>query len=111
MQKRRRIFVGNKATLLSVILIVVMSFFARLYMPVRSTGEPGHAITYLDHGYTYAETIKSSPFKFVRGREGSEEGFTVLLMRKDKKDKIPEEVYIYIGHKEYLKYILTIDTN
>ncbi|SHJ31558.1 hypothetical protein [Lutispora thermophila] len=110
MKKRRIVFGGNKATLMSIILILGMSFFAKLYMPAKNIDKPGYTITYLGHEYTYAETVKSSPYKFVKPKNGSEEGFTVLLMRKDKRDQIPEEIYVYVGSRHYLKYILTIDT-
>ncbi|NLM44497.1 MAG: hypothetical protein GX201_10875 [Clostridiales bacterium] len=101
---------GNRFTLISIIMILGMILLARITMPPRNDLVPTERIVYLDNPYIYKETISDSPFKFIRGKEGSQEGFKVLLMRKDRKASVPEEVYIYIGNKKYMKYLLAIDT-
>ncbi|MEA4961692.1 hypothetical protein SDC9_67702 [bioreactor metagenome] len=101
---RRNIFLGNRVTILAIILILAMSFFLKLTVPLDSIKTPPEKIKYISHEYIYEETIKASPFKFARGKQGSEEGFRVLIMRKDKRTEVPVEVYIYNGGGEYLKY-------
>ncbi|HHY77029.1 MAG TPA: hypothetical protein GX498_00800 [Clostridiales bacterium] len=105
---------GSRFTFISIILIIVMSLFVRVIVPSNapsnSDSVPSERIVYLDNQYVYKETLSASPIKFVRGMEGSKEGFRVLLMRKDRKKSVPEEIYIYIGNKRYMKYVLDIDT-
>jgi len=96
---------GNKITVFALIIIIFMGSYARLNMPMSNTGKPTNRITYSEHEYIYAETVKAAPIKFIKARKGSDEGFRLLIMRKDKGRDIPEEVYIYTGNREYLKYI------
>lgn len=98
---------GNKITIFAIIIIIMMGFYAKLNMPMSNIGKYANKITYLDHEYVYTETIKASPLRFIKGERGSDEGFRVLIMRKDKRSEVPEEVYIYIGNREYLKYIIS----
>ena len=83
-----------------------MGFYAKLNMPVSDTGKLTNRITYFDHEYIYVETIKASPVKFTKAKEGSDEGFRLLIMREDKRKELPENVYIYTGNREYLKYVI-----
>lgn len=105
---KRGIFLGNRVTVLAIILILAISFFMKITVPVDSIKTPSNKIKYISHEYMYKETIKASPFKFTRGSQGSEEGYRVLIMRKDKRLEVPMEVYIYKGGGEYLKYEIVL---
>lgn len=105
---KKGIFLGNKVTVMSIIIILAMSFFVKaIIVPIDRIKTPSKSINYISQEYIYKETIKASPLKFMRGRQGSAEGFRVLVMRKDKKTEVPKEVYIYNGGGEYLKYQIT----
>jgi hypothetical protein len=63
-------------------------------------------IHYKGAGYQYEDTVRKSPTGFVRKKGVCDEGFIILVQRKDKKDKIPEEAYIYEGFFKYREYRL-----
>lgn len=102
----KRIFRGNNLTVVAIILILAVSIPIRSSIPTGGIKNPPERIKYIKHEYEYRETIDSSPIKFLRGKRGSDEGFRVLIMRKDKRAEVPDEVYIYKGGGEYLKYII-----
>lgn len=104
---KRGIFLGNKVTVMGIIIILAMSFFVKSIVPIDNIKTPSKSINYISQEYIYKETIKASPLKFMRGRQGSAEGFRVLILRKDKKTEVPKEVYIYNSGGEYLKYQIT----
>lgn len=98
------IFLGNKATIIGIIIIIFMAFLSKSIVPEDNRVIP-EKIVFLGHEYFYEETIKASSFSFFKAKEGSKEGFRILIGRKDKKAEIPEQVYIYLGKRVYLKYI------
>lgn len=102
-KKRNNIFSGNKATLIGIIIILFMVFISRNVIQVNNKIIPGN-ITFQGYRYTYVETISSSPFSFVKAKAGSNEGFRVLVLRKDRKTESPYYIYLYIGSKKYMKY-------
>lgn len=103
-KKSRGIFLGSKATIIGIIIIIFMVFLAKSIVP-KDNRVLSEKIVFLGYEYVYEETIKASPFSFFKAKEGSREGFRILIKRKDKNAEIPEQVYIYKGKREYLKYI------
>ncbi|MCK9217494.1 MAG: hypothetical protein M0P77_06195 [Firmicutes bacterium] len=101
--KRKKIFSGNIATLIGVVIIIFMVFISRNSLPISNKVVPSR-IVFLETVYNYNETIKASPFSFTRAKVGSKEGYRVLIYRKDKKIDAPQNIYIYIGKKTYLEY-------
>ena len=105
-RKHKSLFLGNKATILGIVIIALMFFIMRSSDPIVSIDDKKipEKIVYDQQEYSYKEAIKSSPFYFVKAKVGSDEGYRVLLMRKDKRAEKPENIYIYIAKKVYLKY-------
>ncbi len=101
--KRKKLFSGNIATLIGIVIIIFMVFISRTSLPISSDVASGR-IVFLETVYNYDETIKASPFSFTRAKSGSEEGYRILIQRKDKWVDTPESIYIYLGKKTYLKY-------
>jgi hypothetical protein len=107
MSKKRSgigIFLSSKATIIGIIIIIFMAFMAKSTVPSDNKILPKQ-IFFSGYEYYYEETIKASPFYFIKAKEGSKEGYRILVMWRDKKASIPKQVYIYIGRKKYLKYI------
>lgn len=102
-KKHRNIFLGSKATFVGIIIIIFMSFIAKTTVPIDNKVLP-RQIVFSGCEYFYQKTIEASPFFFIKAKEGSSEGFRVLIMRKDKKIEAPEQIYIYVGKRRYMKY-------
>lgn len=98
--KRKKNASGSKFTFISIILIVAAIYIFRLVSPQSEAAYPD-IIQYDGLRYVYAETVKSSPFMFVRKRPVSEEGYIVLARRGV---EATEEVYIYEGYMRYRRY-------
>ena len=101
--KKKSIFFGNKATILGVIIIIFMAFILKSNTDLKERTFT-ERVFFDGNEYRYEETVMHSPFRFVRARRGSHEGFRVLILRKDKKTEVLKDIYIYIGKKNYLKY-------
>lgn len=101
--KRKKMFSGNIATLIGVVIIIFMVFISKTTLPISNKVVPSR-IVFIETVYNYDETIKASPFSFTRAKVGSKEGYRVLIYRKDKKVEAPKNIYIYNGKKTYLKY-------
>lgn len=93
---------GNKFTFISIIMILVVMYAVKLVLPQKEI-EYSDTIRYDNQRYVYVETIKSSPFMFVRKRPGSEEGYIILARRGISAEK---EVYIYEGYRKYRRYMV-----
>ena len=102
-KRHKNIFFGSKATFVGIIIIIFMAFIAKSIVPNYDKVLP-RQIIFSGNQYLYQETIEASPFYFIKAKEGSSEGFRVLIMRKDKKIEAPEQIYIYIGKKKYQEY-------
>ena len=98
--KRKRS--GNRYTFISILLIVVAVYVFRLVSPHEEAAY-SDIIQYNNIRYVYMETVKSSPFMFVRKRPTSEEGYIILARRGI---SIEEEVYIYLGYMKYRRYVV-----
>ncbi len=101
--KVKGLFSGKKATLIGIIIILFMVFIARNFTGGNSKIIPNN-LNYLGFTYAYEETIKASPFSFVKAKTGSNEGFRVLILRKDKRIESPYNIYVYAGKKLYMKF-------
>ncbi len=93
---------GNKYTFISIVLILVVIYVFRLVSPHKEVVY-SDIIQYNNIRYVYMETIKSSPFMFVRKRPTSEEGYIILARRGI---SLQEEVYIYEGYLKYRRYVV-----
>ncbi|MEA4847662.1 MAG: hypothetical protein VB106_10570 [Clostridiaceae bacterium] len=91
---------GNKFTLISIIMIIAVIYILRPASPQKEEIYPD-TIHYYDLEYEYAETVKSWPVMFVRKKPVSEEGYIILTRRGT---DMQEEIYIYEGHREYRRY-------
>lgn len=91
---------GNKFTFISIIMIIAVIYVFRLVSPQKETEYPD-TMHYNNVKYEYVETVKSSPFMFVRKKPVSEEGYIILARRGI---DIKEEVYIYEGFRKYRRY-------
>lgn len=101
-KKRRGNPRGSKLTFISIILIVAAIYVFRLVSPEGETAYPD-IIQYDSLRYIYTETVKSSPFMYVRKRPVSEEGY-IVLARRGKNPR--EEIYIYEGYLRYRRYVV-----
>lgn len=104
MKKSKGIFLGSKATIIGIIIIIFMAFLAKSIVP-EDNKVLTEKIVFSGNTYIYEETVKASPFSFSKAQKGSAEGFRILIEKKYKNEKIPGHVYIYKGRKEYLKYV------
>ncbi|MDD3705087.1 MAG: hypothetical protein PHC45_03355 [Clostridiaceae bacterium] len=91
---------GNKFTFISIIMIIAVIYVFRLISPQKETEYP-NTMHYDNVKYEYVETVKSSPFMFVRKKPVSEEGYIILARRGI---DIQEEVYVYEGFRKYRRY-------
>lgn len=96
----RRKSSGNKFTFISIIIIIVAFYVLKSTMPQKETEYPD-IIRYNEIRYEYSETLKSSPFLYVRKNPVCEEGYIVLARRGR---SIEEEAYIYEGRMKYRRY-------
>ncbi len=96
---------GNRYTLISILMILVVIYVFRLVSPAKEVSYPD----IIEHGgnsYQYAETIKSNPFMFTRKKTGEAAGYLILARRGV---DVSEEIYIYEGFLRYRRYIVTTE--
>lgn len=93
---------GNRYTLASILLILIIVYVFRMVSPHKEVVY-SEIIQYNNARYIYTETIKSSPLMFVRKRPVSEEGYIILARRGI---RIQEELYIYEGFRKYRRYVV-----
>jgi len=91
---------GNKFTFISIIMIIAVIYIFRLISPQEETEYPD-TMHYNNVKYEYVETVKGSPFMFVRKKPVSEEGFIILSRRGT---DTQEEIYVYEGFRKYRRY-------
>jgi hypothetical protein len=93
---------GNRYTFVSIVLILIIVYLFRMMSPHKEV-EYSDIVQYNNIRYVYMETIKSSPFIFVRKRPVSDEGYIILARRGI---SIQEELYIYEGPQQYRRYVV-----
>jgi hypothetical protein len=93
---------GNRYTFVSIVLILIIVYLFRMMSPHKEV-EYSDIVQYNNIRYVYMETIKSSPFIFVRKRPVSDEGYIILARRGI---SIQEELYIYEGSQQYRRYVV-----
>lgn len=99
---------GNRYTLMSIVIILLMLYAFKTVFPQKNIVYPA-SIHFQGYRYEYADTVKKLPLQFIRRRPASEEGFIVLVLRRDNKDTVPEEAYLYQGFLEYRRYVLRLE--
>lgn len=92
---------GNKFTFISIIMIIAVIFVFRLVSPQKETEYPD-TMHFDNVKYEYVETVKGSPFMFVKKKPVSEEGYIILARRGI---DFQEEVYVYEGFRKYRRYM------
>ncbi len=96
---------GNRYTLISILLIIVMLYGYR-FISGGASGDYPPYVYYNNQKYEYTETVKESSLKFVRKYGKNYEGYVLLVKRAESKMEQPEAVYIYASWKNYYKYQL-----
>ncbi len=96
---------GNRYTLLSIVMILLMLYGISRISPRKEVVFP-QSVQYKGYWYEYAETVKKTPLQFVRKRPASEEGFIILALRKGSSEAVLKEIYLYQGFMLYRRYVL-----
>ncbi|HWQ30430.1 MAG TPA: hypothetical protein VN549_05510, partial [Negativicutes bacterium] len=99
-RKKRKTGGGNKATFITILLVLCILFVYSRTAPAKDAAYPD-VIGYNGSYYQYAETVKGSPFMYHRSRPAGAEGYLILTRRGVSKD---EEVFIYEGTFKYRRY-------
>lgn len=96
---------GNRYTLVSIVMIIMMLYFFKFALRGTDVEYP-QTVYFADHNYIYSQTLKASSFKFVRDYGKSNNGYIVLKLRSEQGMEVPERVYIFEGWKSYREYVL-----
>lgn len=104
-RKKRRSGGGNKATFISILLILCILFVFSRVAPGKDAAYPD-VIGYNGRYYQYEETVKGYPFMYYRSRPAGREGWLILARRGVSKD---EEVFIYEGSFKYRRYSVMME--
>ncbi|KUO68094.1 MAG: hypothetical protein APF77_08505 [Clostridia bacterium BRH_c25] len=91
---------GNKYTLISIVLILIVIYVLKLTSPQKEAAYPD-IIQYGGLRYQYMESVKGSPIMFVKKKTGSKEGY-IILGRRGTSTK--DVIYIYEGYLKYRRY-------
>jgi hypothetical protein len=97
---------GNKYTLISIIIILLMMYFIKSRLGVNETNNYPNYVNYKDYNFEYRQTIRESSFKFVRKYGANYEGHILLIKRGENWNTAPSKVYIFVGSKTYREYDL-----
>ena len=97
---------GNKFTVISILIIILMMFFSKMSFVGKGEGDYPQNVHYRDYNFEYSQTISESSFRFVRKYGASYEGHMLLLRRGENWNTAPSKVYIFIGSKKYREYDL-----
>lgn len=97
---------GNRYTMISIIIIILMLYFFKIAL--GGSGEENYPqyVYYGDYKYHYSITISESSFRFVRKYGMSYEGHILLLKRGENWETAPSKVYIFKGGRKYREYEL-----
>ncbi|OGO78161.1 MAG: hypothetical protein A2Y23_12330 [Clostridiales bacterium GWB2_37_7] len=96
---------GNKYTLISIIMIILMMYFFKFAFGGTEGSYP-QFVYYGERKYEFSQTVSESSFRFIRKYGMSYEGYTLLLKRGERNLKTPEKVYIYAKWGKYKEYKL-----
>lgn len=94
---------GNRYTLFSIMLIILMLYAFNLSMRGTEKSYPEY-VYYNEMKYEYAQTVRGSSLKFVRKYGKNYQGYMLLLSRSEKNHSVPEKIYIYEGWRTYREY-------
>jgi hypothetical protein len=97
---------GNKYTIISIIIIILMMYFFKISFAGKGEVNYPQSVHYRDYNFEYSQTISESAFKFVRKYGASYEGHILLLKRGENWTTAPSKTYIFIGWKKYREYHL-----
>jgi hypothetical protein len=96
---------GNKYTIISIIMIILMMYLFKFTMGGTEVNYPQY-IYYGDHKYEFNQIVNESSFKFQREYGRSYEGHILLLMRGERDTANPVKVYIFTKWRKYREYEL-----
>lgn len=97
---------GNRFTLISIIIIILMLYLFKISFGGNDEGNYPQNVYYGDYKFQYSQTISESSFKFVRKYSVSYEGHMLLLKRGENWETAPSRVYIFTGRRKYREYQL-----
>ena len=97
---------GNKYTLISIIIILLVMYFLRSINGVGVESDYPEAVHYKGYNFLYSQTISESSFKFVRKYGATYEGRMLLLKRGENWNTAPSKTYIFAGSRQYREYLL-----
>jgi hypothetical protein len=97
---------GNKYTLISILIIIMMMYFFKISFVGKGEGNYPQNVHYRDYNFEYSQTISESSYRFVRKYGANYEGHILLLRRGENWNTAPSKAYIFIGSKKYREYVL-----
>lgn len=96
---------GNKYTLISIVLIILV-FYSLRFVVGSKTGDYPQDVYYGNYKFQYTKTINEASYKFVRKYGVSYNGYMLLLKRGENWDTAPSKVYIFTSRGKYREYEL-----
>lgn len=99
---------GNRYTIISIIIIILMLYVFKIALGRGGEVNYPQIVYYGDYKYQYSQTIREASFRFVRKYDMSYEGYNLLLKRGEKRETIPGKVYIFVGWRKYREYELYV---
>lgn len=97
---------GNKYTLISILIIILMLYFFKISLGGGEEENYPQYVYYGDYKYQYNQTIHEASYKFVRKYGVSYDGYILLLKRGESWETTPQKVYIFTGWRKYREYEL-----
>lgn len=95
---------GNKYTIISILMIILMMYFFKFAMGGNEATYP-QQVNYGMQKYEYRQTISESALKFQRKYGKSFEGH-MLLLKRGADAEAPDKVYIFTKWRKYREYEL-----
>lgn len=95
---------GNRYTIISIMIIILMMYFFKISFFGKEEGSYPQNVKYRGYNFEYSQTISESSFGFVRKYGASFEGHMLLLRRGENWNTAPSNTYIYIGSRKYREY-------
>lgn len=93
---------GNRYTLISILIILVIVYVFKLASPQKEVAYPD-IIQYNGFRYLYVGTDGGSPLMFTRSKPAGREGYLILARRGI---STSEAIYIYEGYLKYRRYVI-----
>lgn len=95
---------GNRYTLISIVLILLMLYLFKITLG-GTEGDYPQYIYYGEHKYQYNDTVRGSSLSFVRKYGKNYNGYALLVKRGESNAAMPEAVYVFAGWRTYKEYL------